>query len=70
MRWKNVLSRRRRERDLEAEIRHHIATEERQRMDRGEDAANARANATRDFGNVDSSKKSPGRLGEPRGSTG
>src|SRR5262245_8737802 len=53
MRWKNLLSRRRSERDLEAEIRHHIATEERQRLDRGEDAADARANARRDFGNVD-----------------
>src|SRR5262245_8438142 len=53
MRWKNLLSRKRSERDLEAEIRHHIATEERQRMDRGERASDARANARRDFGNVD-----------------
>jgi len=53
MRWKNILSRRRRERDLDAEIRQHIAIEERQRIDRGEDPADARANARRDFGNVD-----------------
>src|SRR5262245_35510198 len=53
MRWKSVLSRRRRERDLEAEIRHHIETEERQRIERGELADDARANAKRDFGNVD-----------------
>src|SRR5262245_30214026 len=52
MRWKVFLSRKRRESDLDAEIQHHLATEQRLRMERGEPAREAIENARRDFGNV------------------
>jgi hypothetical protein len=42
----------RRERDLEAEIKAHLDLEIQQRIDRGESPEDARLNAYRDFGNV------------------
>jgi predicted permease len=42
----------RRDRDLDEEIRTHLAMAERDRLDRGEDLATARAHARREFGNT------------------
>ncbi|MBI4472225.1 MAG: ABC transporter permease [Acidobacteria bacterium] len=51
MLWK-PFGRKRREQELDDEINAHLEMEIRQRIDRGESAEQARANAHRDFGNV------------------
>src|SRR5262245_20000705 len=52
MNWRNWITRRKREKELEAEIEAHLAIETRQRMDRGEPDEEAHLNAKRDFGNI------------------
>ncbi len=52
MRWVSLLRRRKREQELDEEIRTHLEIEIRQRIERGESAADARANASKDFGSV------------------
>jgi len=47
--WRN---RARRESELEEEIQTHLRLAERDRMERGETAARARANVRREFGNL------------------
>ena len=52
MRWKALFRRKQAENDLEDEINSHLAIEIRQRMERGESSADARANARKDLGNI------------------
>jgi len=51
MRW-HVFRWRQKEQDLDEEIQGHLKMEILQRIERGESADDARANAIRDFGNV------------------
>jgi predicted permease len=48
----DLLRRRQRERELDEEIRAHLAMAIRERIEQGEDSAEAEANARREFGNV------------------
>ena len=52
MRWKALFRRKQAENDLEDEVNSHLAMEIRQRMERGESFADARANARKDLGNI------------------
>ena len=48
-----LFSRKRRQAELNEEIQSHLEMAVRERMERGEDAAQARTAARREFGNVD-----------------
>jgi putative ABC transport system permease protein len=55
--WHWILRRREEERELEEELRFHLAEETRLRMDRGQSEEAARLGARRDFGNITTMKE-------------
>ena len=55
--WRDIFRRRDLERDMDEELRAHIALETRQRIDRGESPNEARTSALRDLGSLDRVKE-------------
>src|SRR5215470_1370507 len=55
--WRDILRRRDLEREMDEELRAHVALETQERIDRGESPAEARTSALRDLGSVDAVKE-------------
>ena len=55
--WRDIFRRRDLEREMDEELRAHIALETQQRIDRGESPNEARTSALRDLGSLDSVKE-------------